>query len=227
MARLHILKVFVGEGGAGGNPLGVFLEGGEVPEDERQSVAADLGFSETVFVEDRERGELRIFTPGTELPFAGHPLVGTAWLLAHEGPGVSVLRPPAGEVPVRFEGDLTFISGRPEWAPAFEQIELGSPAEVDALRGPPDGHDLAGVWAWEGQRAGRVRVRVFAPRVGVEEDEATGSNAVLLAARLGRRITIRQGKGSLILAEPQPDGSVEIGGRTELVEVREYEGGTS
>jgi predicted PhzF superfamily epimerase YddE/YHI9 len=226
MVTLHVLKVFVGEDGAGGNPLGVFLEGGEVPEPLRQGVAADLGFSETVFVDDAERGELRIFTPGTELPFAGHPLVGTAWLLAREGLGASVLRPPAGEVPIRFEDGLTFISGRPEWAPPFEQLELGSPAEVGALTGQPEGHDLAGVWAWEDQGAGRVRVRAFAPGVGVEEDEATGANAVLLATRLGRKITIRQGKGSLILAEPRPDGSAEIGGRTELVEVREYEGGS-
>jgi predicted PhzF superfamily epimerase YddE/YHI9 len=221
MATLHVLKVFVGENGAGGNPLGVFLEGGEVPENERQRVAADLGFSETVFVDDAERGELRIFTPGTELPFAGHPLVGTAWLLAQEGFEVPMLRPAAGEVPVRFEGDVTFISGKPEWSPPFEHIELDSPAEVEALAGPPDGVDLAGVWAWEDEGAGRVRVRVFAPRVGVEEDEATGSHAVRLAARLGK-ITIRQGEGSIILAEPKADGSVEIGGRTELVEVREY-----
>jgi predicted PhzF superfamily epimerase YddE/YHI9 len=226
MATLHVLKVFVGENGAGGNPLGVFLEGREVPEEDRQRVAADLGFSETVFVADRRRGELRIFTPATELPFAGHPLVGTAWLLAQEGPEAPVLRPPAGEVPVRTEGDLTFISGRPEWAPPFEHLELGSPAEVEALEGPPDGQDLAGVWAWQNREAGVVRARVFAPRVGVEEDEATGAHAVLLAARLGRKITIRQGKGSLILAEPKADGSVEIGGRSELVEVREYEGGS-
>jgi len=223
--ELHVLKVFVGEGDAGGNPLGVFLEGGEVLERDRQAVAADLGFSETVFVDDPERGELRIFTPGTELPFAGHPLVGTAWLLAQEGSEVSILRPPAGEVQVRFEDETTFITGRPEWAPAFEELELGSPAEVEALVGPPDGHDLVGVWAWEDEGAGRVRVRVFAPRVGVEEDEATGAHAVRLAALLGRRIKIRQGEGSLILAEPRADGSVEIGGRTELVEVREYGGG--
>jgi predicted PhzF superfamily epimerase YddE/YHI9 len=221
MARLHILKVFVGEGGSG-NPLGVFLEGYEVPDEDRQRVAAELGFSETVFVADPGRGELRIFTPETELPFAGHPLVGTAWLLAEEGFEAPVLRPPAGEVPVRFDGDLTFISGRPEWAPPFEHIELGSPAEVEALEGPPDGHDLAGVWAWQDREAGLVRARVFAPRVGVAEDEATGAHAVKLAARLGRRITIRQGKGSLILAEPRADGSVEIGGRTGLVEVRVY-----
>jgi predicted PhzF superfamily epimerase YddE/YHI9 len=225
VATLHVLKVFVGEDGAGGNPLGVFLEGGEVPEEDRQRVAAELGFSETVFVEDPGRGELRIFTPGTELPFAGHPLVGTAWLLAKVGMVPSMVRPPAGEVQIRFEGDLTFISGRPEWAPPFEHIELDSSAEVEALAGPPEGHDLAGMWAWEDEEAGRVRVRVFAPRVGVEEDEATGAHAVRLAALLGK-ITIHQGRGSIILAEPKADGTVEIGGRTELVEVREFRGGS-
>ncbi len=222
MARLHVLKVFVGEGGAGGNPLGVFLEGGEVPERDRQAVAADLGFSETVFVDDASEGRLRIFTPGTELPFAGHPLVGTGWLLAREGFEVATLRPPAGEVTVRLGDGMTFITGRPEWAPEFEEIELGSPQGVEALSGPPQGYDLVGVWAWEDEEAGRVRVRVFAPRVGVDEDEATGAHAVRLAATLGRPITIRQGEGSLILAEPRDDGTVEIGGRTELVEVREY-----
>ena len=190
-----------------------------MPDEDRQRVAAELGFSETVFVEDPGRGELRIFTPETELPFAGHPLVGTAWLLAEEGFEAPVLRPPAGEVPVRFEGDATFISGRPEWAPPFEHIELDSPAEVEDLEGPPEGYDLAGVWAWEDE--GAVRVRVFLVRVGIKEDEATGSHAVRLAARLGK-ITIRQGEGSIILAEPKADGSIEIGGRTELVEVREY-----
>ncbi len=225
MPELHVLKVFLGEGGAGGNPLGVFLGGSEVFERARQGIAADLGFSETVFVEDAREGRLRIFTPTDELPFAGHPLVGTAWLLAREGFDLPALRPPAGKVPVRFEDGLTFITGRPEWAPAFEEVELGSPAEVEALTGPPEGHDLVGVWAWEDEGAGRVRVRVFAPRVGVEEDEATGAHAVRLAALLGRTIKIRQGEGSLILAEPRADGSVEIGGRTELVEVREYGGG--
>ena len=222
MPKLHVLKVFVGENGASGNPLGVFLDGQEIPENERQSVAADLGFSETVFVDDAERGDVRIFTPGTELPFAGHPLVGTAWLLKREGYEILVLRPPAGEVPVREDRDLTFISGRPEWAPGFEHVRLGSPADVDNLTGPPDGHDLAGVWAWEDEETGHVWVRVFPVRFGIKEDEATGAHAVRLAAVLGRKLTIRQGEGSLILAEPRPDGSVEIGGRTELVETTEY-----
>jgi predicted PhzF superfamily epimerase YddE/YHI9 len=223
MANLHVLRVFVDEGGAGGNPLGVFLEGGEIPEQDRQKVAADLGFSETVFVEYPGRGALRIFTPTSELPFAGHPLVGTAWLLAREGARTSVLRPPAGEVPMRIEDDFTYISGRPEWAPPFDHVELDSPATVDDLTGPPNGYDLVGAWAWEDEEMGHVRARVFPLRLGIEEDEATGAHAVLLCARLGREIQIHQGKGSLILAQPRPDGTVEIGGRTELVEVRQYQ----
>lgn len=222
MAKLHVLKVFVGDEGVGGNPLGVFLEGSEVPENERQQVAADLGFSETVFVDDPDSGELRIFTPATELPFAGHPLVGTAWLLAKERTAVKVLRPPAGEVPARVEGDVAFITGRPEWAPEFEHLELESPAQVELLDGPPEGQDLVGVWAWEDEQSGYLRARVFAPRLGVEEDEATGSHAVRLAARLGREVLIRQGEGSLISARPNDDGTVEIGGLVQLVETREY-----
>ncbi len=219
MPKLHVLRVFVGEGG--GNPLGVFLDGGEVPGSARQRVAGRLGFSETVFIDDARRGVLRIFTPSTELPFAGHPLVGTTWLLARKGFEVPSLRPPAGEVPVRMEDEAVFVTGRPEWAPPFEHVKLGSPKEVDALPGPPAGKDLVGVWAWEDKEAGRVRVRVFAPRLGVEEDEATGSYATRLCAALGREISIRQGKGSRILARPRSHGTVEFGGRVEPVEERE------
>ncbi len=221
MPKLHVLKVFVGENCAGGNPLGVFFDGPTVPEAERQRIAADLGFSETVFVDGPEKGVLRIFTPATELPFAGHPLVGTAWLLTREGFEAPVLHQPAGEVAHRSDGDYTYVTGRPEWAPPFEHVELPSPADVDALPGPPEGHDLVGVWSWQDRQAGSVRVRVFAPRLGVEEDEATGAYAVRLCAYLGQELEIHQGEGSLLLASPEPDGAVEIGGRVEFVEERE------
>lgn len=224
MTKLHVLKVFVGEGGKGGNPLGVFLDGKNIPEGERQSVAADLGFSETVFVDDAARGEVRIFTPTAELSFAGHPLVGTVWLLFREGYRNPIMRPPVGEVHIWIEGGIFYISGRPEWAPPFEHLEFGSPAEIDALVGPPGGHDLIGAWAWEDEEAGIVRARVFALGLGIFEDEATGSHAVQLAAKLGRKITIHQGVGSVILAEPKANGMVEVGGRVDLIEQREYGG---
>jgi predicted PhzF superfamily epimerase YddE/YHI9 len=222
MPELHVLRVFCGEEGSGGNPLGVFLDGAEVPEKDRQRIAAELRFSETVFVDGAGRDEIRIFTPATELPFAGHPVVGTAWLLARERGAVGGLRPPAGEVPVRTDGRLTFASGRPEWSPEFDFVEVGSAAEVKALEGPPEGHDAVGVWAWLDEAAGIVRERVFAPRYGIAEDEATGSAAITLSTRLGRELDIRQGAGSRILARPLGDGMVEIGGLVELDEAREY-----
>jgi predicted PhzF superfamily epimerase YddE/YHI9 len=222
MPELHVLRVFCGEDGGGGNPLGVFLDGAEVSPEDRQRIAAELGFSETVFVDDAEGGEVRIFTPATELSFAGHPVVGTAWLLARERGALASLRPPAGEIPVRTDGELTFAAGRPEWMPAFEFVEVESAAEVEALGGPPEGHDAVGVWAWVDEGAGVIRERVFAERYGIAEDEATGSAAITLSARLGRELKIRQGAGSRILARPLGNGMVEIGGRVELDEVREF-----
>ena len=93
MTRLHVLKVFVGANGRGGNPLGVFLDGGAFTTEQRQPVATSLNYSETVFVDDTITGRLQIFTPAAELPFAGHPLVGTAWLLNKEGHAIDAVRP--------------------------------------------------------------------------------------------------------------------------------------
>jgi predicted PhzF superfamily epimerase YddE/YHI9 len=214
--------VFCDDRGSGGNELGVFLDGAEVPDDVRQRIASDLGLAETVFVDDAARGEIRIFTPAVELDFAGHPTVGTAWLLAEEHSPVETLRVQAGEAAVRYEGGAAFVCARPEWGPPFEWEQLASPEEVDALDGPPGGHDLIGAWAWLDEAAGTVRARVFPVRLGIAEDEATGSAAVRLGARLGRELDIRQGRGSRILSRPRDDGWVEIGGRTELDEVADH-----
>jgi predicted PhzF superfamily epimerase YddE/YHI9 len=185
-------------------------------------VAADLGLSETVFVDDAARGDLRIFTPTVELPFAGHPTVGSAWLLATQRARVRSLHVPAGELRVRYEGPATFVAVRPAWAPPFEWERLDSPAAVDALEGPPGGHDHIGAWAWIDEAAGVVRARVFPIRYGIDEDEATGSAAVLLCARLGRALEIRQGHGSRIRARPLADGYVEVGGACALDDARHY-----
>lgn len=222
MATLDVVRVFTAADGSGGNELGVFLQGVEVPEEARQRVAADLGFAETVFVDDWGEARVRIFTPATELPLAGHPLVGTAWLFAREGVPTAVLRPPAGEVPVRTEAELTYIQARAAWCPPFEFIEYGSPDEVDALDGPPDDAGFAYCWAWADRDAGRVRARSFVTEVGVAEDEATGSAALPLAVRLGRAIEVRQGAGSNLFARPLEDDWGEVGGRVAHVERRQY-----
>jgi predicted PhzF superfamily epimerase YddE/YHI9 len=218
MPRLHLLRVFCSDDGSGGNPLGVFPEGGDVAPELRQAVAADLGLSEIVFVDDPQRGEIRIFTPTVELDFAGHPSVGSAWFLD----GVDALRVPAGELAVRRDGEIVYVAARPEWGPPWEFAELGSADEVEALDGPPGGHDLTMAWAWIDESAGTVRARAFPVRIGIAEDEATGSAATKLCALLGRPIDIRQGRGSRILARPGDDGLVEIGGLTVEDEERDY-----
>jgi predicted PhzF superfamily epimerase YddE/YHI9 len=222
VATLHILRVFINDEGEFGNPLGVFLDGADVPEERRQPIATDLNYSETVFVDDRERGEMRIFTPVAEIPFAGHPTVGTAWLLREQGLDVPALRPPPGELTVRFEDGETYVSADPAWSPGFEYIQLPDPAAVRDLDGPPtdSGEDFA--WAWIDEDAGTIRARMFAPVHGIAEDEATGSAALALSAQLGREITVNQGKGSILIARPLEGGRAEVGGRVALDETRQY-----
>ena len=224
MPTLHVLRVFLGPGDSGGNPLGVFLEGSDVPEARRQAVAADLGFSETVFVEavEDDAARIRIFTPARELRFAGHPSVGTSWLLAQLGRTVRVLHVRAGDVATWHADALTWIRARPEWAPEMVLAQLDAPAKVDALTGPPPGEDSWYAWAWISEPAGEVRSRYFGEEFGITEDEATGAAAVRIGGILRRPLTIRQGVGSQLHVRPARDGWVEVGGRSTLEDVREY-----
>ena len=223
MPLLTVLRVFCDDQGRHGNPLGVFFDGAAVPEERRQAVAHELGYSETVFVDDAARGRVRIFTPATEQPFAGHPLVGTGWLLAERGVAVDVLRPPAGEVPTwADDAGLRWIRGRAHWAPPMSLVQLDSAAAVEALTGPPE-PGFVDAWAWADEAAGSVRSRVFADELGIPEDEATGAAAVRLVAHLDRPIVIHQGRGSVLYARPGPDGTSDVGGRVLLDDEREYD----
>ncbi|MFE9660232.1 PhzF family phenazine biosynthesis protein [Streptomyces sp. NPDC005955] len=215
MTQLDVLRVFCGPDGArGGNELGVVRDGTPLPQEaSRQKIAGKLGFSETVFVDDPERGAIDIYTPTLRLPFAGHPCVGAAWLL-----DVPELVTPAGVVGARQDGEFSWIEALPEWAPERTLRQYGSAAEVDALEVPPPGEWIY-AWAWEDERAGRIRARAFPGRDdGIQEDEATGAAALLLTAELGRALNIRQGSGSQLLTAPQPYGWVEVGGRVRLVQ---------
>src|SRR5438128_4671907 len=67
-----------------GNQLAVFTDGRDVADETMQKLAREMNFSETVFVLPAEAGghaRIRIFTPGVELPFAGHPVLGSAFVL--------------------------------------------------------------------------------------------------------------------------------------------------
>jgi predicted PhzF superfamily epimerase YddE/YHI9 len=211
----YVLRVFVNEAGEWGNPLAVFLDGQKVPEAERQGIAAELGLSETVFVDDPPAGRIRIYTPQIELPFAGHPTVGTAWLLRHRGTPVDALVTPAGDVGVRQTNEETYVAARPEWAPPFEYRQLASSAAVRALDASAQSVNTY-AWAWIDEAAGTIHSRSFVPEAGIAEDEATGSAAVALGAQLGRPLTIHQGRGSVLRCQPLADGRIEVGGKVRL-----------
>lgn len=136
----YVLRVFT-RGDEGGNHLGVVTDATGLTTGSMQAIAVDLGFSETIYL-DWEEGEVprvRIFTPGGELPFAGHPLVGMAWTLQQMGPGGSdVLRCAAGDVAISAEGDEASIAVpldhpvRPAPEAETMAVALGLPAPVSA-----------------------------------------------------------------------------------------------
>ena len=216
-----MLKVFTGPDDRGGNPLGVVLDGGRVEPGRRQAVAAELGYSETVFVDDADTGAIRIFTPAAELAFAGHPTVGTGWLLRSLGRAGSMLRVPAGDVATWQDGELSWIRARPAWIHPITRARLDSAAAVEALTGPPPGEGSYYAWAWIDEAAGSIRSRYFVADLGIGEDEATGAAAVMMGGLLGRPLEIHQGVGSVLHVRPGADGTVEVGGRVEAIGTRE------
>ncbi len=208
----YVLRVFT-DGEEGGNHLGVVTDVTGLDQAAMQRIAAELGFSETIFVDWRQGGtpEVRIFTPARELPFAGHPLVGAGWVLTELGPGgPSRIRCPIGEVGLRRENGTVWIEipldQEVESADDGEQLAagLGLPPPVAAawvrmplpyllleLASPqevaaaptPQGTGPM-VYLYAWESSAAVKARFFAPGVGVPEDPATGSAAVALAARL-------------------------------------------
>jgi predicted PhzF superfamily epimerase YddE/YHI9 len=204
VTSVRVLRVFTNAAGESGNLLGVVRDAAGIDLHRRQAIAAELGYSETVFVDDEAR--LQIFTPTVELPFAGHPVVGSAWLLRRPS-----LECPAGVVRARVAAERAWILVRAEWCPPFERRQLDEPAEVDAFDAPATGN--LQVWAWQDEQQGLIRARVFAPDLGVPEDPATGSATVALCSALERPIVVEQGPACKIEARPAGDGVIELGGR--------------
>jgi trans-2,3-dihydro-3-hydroxyanthranilate isomerase len=126
-------------GDVGGNHLGVINDLTGIDDAGMQAVATELGFSETVFIDWMESGtpHVRIFTPTVEMPFAGHPLVGSAWVLNSIGPGtVSEMTCGVGPIPFRFDpdSDTTWVD-----TPLVGDVEEARDgAEIAAAAGLPE-----------------------------------------------------------------------------------------
>jgi trans-2,3-dihydro-3-hydroxyanthranilate isomerase len=138
----------------GGNSLAVFLEPAGLSDEEMQKIALEMNLAETTFVfpptRDDCAAKVRIFTPTRELPFAGHPTVGTAWVLAtsrrlQAGAREINLEEGIGAVPVTLEGDpagpttVWMRHQQPEFGP-----EQAQRAEIAAALGLTEKDLLAG-----------------------------------------------------------------------------------
>lgn len=139
--RFHTLDVFT-DTPYGGNPLAVVLGGDALDTVQMQRIAREFNLSETVFLLDATRSDamsrLRIFTPQEELPFAGHPIVGTGCLLAMIG-----LVPPGNEFRFALEAGIGLVPMRVDHREELPYAEL-STAVLPSFEGqPPDQAELA------------------------------------------------------------------------------------
>lgn len=270
-----------------GNPLAVVPDARGLHTEEMAALAREFNLSETTFVfppeDPRHTRRVRIFTPGTELPFAGHPTVGTAWALAYLGEvalagewTTVVLEEGVGPVPVT----VVARNGRPvaSTLTAPRLPEPGPPApdardvarvlslEPTDLAGPPHAPEayscgvpflfvvlrdrqavararvdpvaldrvLGSYWtsqvflfAFDPQFEGAdLHARMFAPKLGVAEDPATGSAVSALAGYLARRDPQRDGTRRWVIEQGIEMGrpsrlELEVDRRGgEIVEVR-------
>ena len=121
-----------------GNQLAVFTDARDIPEEQLQLLAREMNYSETVFVLPKEGDghvRIRIFTPKTELPFAGHPVLGTAFVLAGPLQLQEIrLETGSGVVPIRLEREGSkIVFGRMEQPVPTIEPYPAEPALLDAL----------------------------------------------------------------------------------------------
>ena len=138
--QFYILDVFA-ESKYAGNQLAVVLDfDRQLSGDRMQAIAREMHYSETTFVQSDCPGEngydVRIFTPGCEVPFAGHPTIGTAWVIrnkiAADNPDTITLNLKAGQIPVTQTSDadghlITWLKAlQPEFGEVFSPADFAS-----------------------------------------------------------------------------------------------------
>lgn len=194
--RYRLLNVFAHDDDPfSGNPLCVFEDGSDLSEEQMLGLARQFNLSETTFLVPPANGAhagVRIFTASFEMPFAGHPTLGTAHV-ARELYGLGDqlgLSMPAGVIPVEAEGDrwtLTANPGRveadlvagevasalglgaPDLVAPVQQVSVGTSqviaqaASVDAVRRARARPELMGGYAGMGARGGETLVYVWSP----------------------------------------------------------------
>ncbi|WP_456314234.1 PhzF family phenazine biosynthesis protein [Pseudomonas shirazensis] len=128
----YIVDVFTDKKYAG-NQLAVFLDAGNLSSSEMQKIAREINFAESTFVTklDREnnKAEIKIFTPSQEMQFAGHPIIGTSWVLINKifdnSPESITLNVPIGPISIHQSNDLIWLkAAQPKFWDVFSKEDF-------------------------------------------------------------------------------------------------------
>lgn len=232
--RFVTLDVFTSEAFAG-NPLAVVLDAEGLDTERMQAIAKEFNLSETVFVlppsDPRQRADIRIFTPGRELPFAGHPTVGTAVLLAlldQDGqPGAVAfgLKEQVGIVPcaVEVEGEargtarfrlprLPFSWGEGKetsecaWALGLDPTEVGFERHIPSRHSAGVAYDLVPVASLEALAKSRPQGEAFDKTFG-DSDHPSAYVYTRIPSGEGLRFRARMFGPGMGIAEDPATGS--------------------
>ena len=232
--RFVTLDVFTSERFAG-NPLAVVLEAEGLDTADMQRIAKEFNLSETVFVfppsEPRQRADIRIFTPARELPFAGHPTVGTAVLLAlldqNGQPGAAAfgLKEQVGIVPCAVEVKdstggtarfrlprLPFVWGEGKesadcaWALGLDPTEIGFDQHIPSRHSAGVAYDLVPVSSLEALARSKPQGEAFDKTFNDSDHPAAYVYARVPDAR-GLRFRARMYGPGMGIAEDPATGS--------------------
>lgn len=217
---INSARVFVNENDQFGNPVGIVIDDQlKLDKPTRQKIAANLNYSETVFINDLVKPNIQLFNPVHEVKFAGHAVLGTAYFLKHElGKDFSEINCGEHKISVTFDDSLTWITAPLSIMPQWNFKQLDSTEAIDKLNKDQfNNQEHIVVWAWCNKDKGLIRARTFAPDWGIPEDQANGSGSMLLAHQLNQRLKIIHGEGSEILAEPVNDKLIKLGGLVRAV----------
>jgi trans-2,3-dihydro-3-hydroxyanthranilate isomerase len=196
-----------------GNQLAVFTDARELPEDVLPRLAREMNFSETVFVLPPEADgdvRIRIFTPAQELPFAGHPILGTAFVLGGPLQRIVIrLETGAGVVPVELEREgPRIVFGRmqqpvPTWAPYARQTELLAALGVESSVLPVEVYENGPLHVYVALES-EAQVSALEPDLSALAEHAVGVNCF---AGSGTRWKTRMFAPAIGVAEDPATGS--------------------
>lgn len=215
MIDLYEATVFANADGEYGDKHGIIIdEAGTLNASARLTIAANLGYAETIFINDSKSSDISFFAQTKEIPFAGTAALAAAGFLENmNGSYLVHLNSQGKTIPVTHEDGIIRIEANISIMPDWNFIQASSVSELEGYTTEITStleHTM--VWAWEDESRGLIRARTFAADWLLPEVEANGSGSMRLAHTLRKDICVVHGSGSEIFAKPMVGNMASLGG---------------